>query len=460
MKRLHLSERRLLLLLGDIAGGVGALLAVTWFLGIGARPENLPVAVWCLTLAVIDGTIGQATAALDLRRAASPFGSAYHGGRAWLVAALTYLAVPYLSAPLLSSRYVVLQFVVAGLVVRIAWRLAYAAVARQPRLVTRYVIAGCGPGAVAIASAIATTLGDGHHVTGCVGEPGGEAGSNGAPNGGLAYLGGVDVLADLIADGQVETLVLADGGALSPALQRQVIAAYERGVRVVAMPTLYEDVTGRVLIDHAREFWTATLPELDQNWWYRLVSRTADLIAGIAGMVAAAVLAPVVYAAMRTSGPGPLLYRQVRLGQHGVPFALWKFRTMVPNAEADGGAQWARPGDARVTRAGRWLRRTRLDEFPQFWNILRGEMSLIGPRPERPELVARLEAAVPFYRVRLAVRPGLTGWAQVNAGYASSEADTLVKVQYDLFYLRHRSLYLDLMIALKTVGVVLRFRGQ
>ena len=133
---------------------------------------------------------------------------------------------------------------------------------------------------------------------------------------------------------------------------------------------------------------------------------------------------------------------------------------MVPDAEANGGAQWARPGDARVPTVGMLLRASRLDEFPQFWNVLRGEMSVVGPRPERPELVDRLEAAVPFYRVRLAVLPGLTGWAQVRAPYAASEAETLVKFEYDLYYLRHQSLYLDLLIMVKTLGVVARFRGR
>lgn len=454
MNASHLGERRLLLLVGDLAGSIIALLAVTWFAEVWGSPDNTPVFVWCLTLAAIDITILRATDALDPRQAANPFSGGFDGGRAWVIASLIYLGVPYLSAPLLASRYIVLQFVLAGLAIRIVWRILHAALVRQARLVTRYVIAGSGPGATEIAMVIARDLGPDHEVIGYVDD---DAAS--IDDGSVSRLGDYAVLSDLIASGTVNTLVLATAGAMPARLQRQVIQAYERGMRVVPMPALYESVTGRVLVDHAREFWATTLPHLDQDWAYRLASRGADIVAAVIGLIGTLCLVPPVFVAMRLAGPGPLFYRQVRLGRNGVPFVIWKFRSMVPDAEASGGAQWSRPGDARVTGVGRWLRRTRLDEFPQFWNILRGDMALVGPRPERPELVDRLEEAVPFYRVRLAVRPGLTGWAQVKASYASSEADTLVKFQYDLYYLRHRSVYLDLLIVLKTVGVVLGFRG-
>lgn len=162
---------------------------------------------------------------------------------------------------------------------------------------------------------------------------------------------------------------------------------------------------------------------------------------------------------MRLSGPGPIFYTQRRLGLRGRPFTVWKFRTMVTNAEQNGQAQWAKPDDPRVTRVGRFLRRCHLDELPQLWNVLRGEMSLVGPRPERPEFVALLEQQIPLYRVRLLARPGLTGWAQVKQPHASTVADTVRKLEYDLYYLAHRSLYLDLLILLKTLSVALRLRG-
>jgi lipopolysaccharide/colanic/teichoic acid biosynthesis glycosyltransferase len=172
------------------------------------------------------------------------------------------------------------------------------------------------------------------------------------------------------------------------------------------------------------------------------------------------VLLPFIAAAIKLESPGPVFYRQMRAGQGGRPFQLLKFRTMIAGAEADGQARWARAIDARVTRVGRLLRRTRLDELPQLFNVLRGDMSLIGPRPERPELIAVLEQEIPFYRARLLVKPGLTGWAQVNYGYGRSVEDARVKLEYDLYYIKQQSIWLDLVILFRTVEVVLGMKGS
>jgi lipopolysaccharide/colanic/teichoic acid biosynthesis glycosyltransferase len=194
--------------------------------------------------------------------------------------------------------------------------------------------------------------------------------------------------------------------------------------------------------------------------WSQLAQRGLDIAIALVGLLGLGVFGPLIAAAIWLDSPGPILYRQTRLGQGGRPFELLKFRTMVPNAEADGQARWASHDDERVTRVGRFLRRTRLDEAPQFWNILKGEMGLAGPRPERPEFISALERHIPFYRARLMVKPGLTGWAQVNFGYGDSIEDMFVKLQYDLYYIKHRSLWLDLQILIRTVAVVLRFQGQ
>ena len=172
------------------------------------------------------------------------------------------------------------------------------------------------------------------------------------------------------------------------------------------------------------------------------------------------ILFPFVTIAIRLDSRGPIFYRQTRVGKAGENFQLLKLRSMIPEAETDGKARWADPADRRITRVGRLLRRTRLDELPQLYNVLKGEMSLIGPRPERPEFVVKLEKAIPFYRARLAVRPGLTGWAQTRFTYGSSVEDSLVKLQYDLYYIKHLSLYLDLLIFLGTFGVILSLRGR
>jgi len=168
---------------------------------------------------------------------------------------------------------------------------------------------------------------------------------------------------------------------------------------------------------------------------------------------------PVIAPLLWLDSPGSLLLRQTRVGRGGREFLMWKLRTMVPDAERHTGPQWAADDDPRVTRVGRILRKTRLDEAPQLINVLRGEMSLIGPRPERPEFVSELSQTIPFYRTRHVIKPGITGWAQVRYEYGNSEADALVKLQYDLYYIRHRSLALDVVILLRTVGIVLTLRG-
>src|SRR5690606_16020442 len=156
---------------------------------------------------------------------------------------------------------------------------------------------------------------------------------------------------------------------------------------------------------------------------------------------------------------GRLFYSQERVGKYAKPFRIVKFRTMPDNSELNG-PQWTQKNDTRISRFGKFLRRTRIDEFPQFYNILRGEMSVIGPRPERPVFVKELTAMMPFYKTRHIVKPGLTGWAQVKAKYGSSHDDSLEKLQYDLYYIKHRGLFLDLNILMKTFSTVLFFRGQ
>jgi lipopolysaccharide/colanic/teichoic acid biosynthesis glycosyltransferase len=190
------------------------------------------------------------------------------------------------------------------------------------------------------------------------------------------------------------------------------------------------------------------------------LKRLVDLAVAVVGMAILAVIAPLVAVANALWSPGPLFYRQVRVGLGGRAFPLFKFRSMAPDAESECGAVWADEGDPRVTPVGRLLRRAHLDELPQVWNILKGEMSLIGPRPERPEFVAILMAQVPFYQARHAVRPGITGWAQVRYRYGSSVDDARVKLEYDLYYIKHQSMYLEMSIVAKTAAAVLRLRGR
>jgi lipopolysaccharide/colanic/teichoic acid biosynthesis glycosyltransferase len=190
-----------------------------------------------------------------------------------------------------------------------------------------------------------------------------------------------------------------------------------------------------------------------------IIERSTDVVCGVIGLALTAPLMLIAALAIVLESPGPVLYSQERVGRYGRTFRMPKLRTMIPEAEADGQAVWAQEDDPRVTRVGSFLRRARLDEAPQFWNVLRGEMSLIGPRPERPEFVALLSSKIPMYQERHVVRPGITGWAQVQFRYGASIEDAAKKLEYDMYYIQNRSFFLHILILIKTAVVVLRFEG-
>jgi lipopolysaccharide/colanic/teichoic acid biosynthesis glycosyltransferase len=185
-----------------------------------------------------------------------------------------------------------------------------------------------------------------------------------------------------------------------------------------------------------------------------------DILGSLAGLVVFLIILPLTALAIIIESGVPVFYSQERLGKGGRLFRIYKFRSMLQNAEEDGEARPALVNDPRVTRVGNFLRRTRLDEMPQFLSVLTGEMSLVGPRAERPELVAMFQKQIPFYRARLLVKPGLTGWAQINYGYVATVKETVVKLEYDLYYIKHRTLNMDFNIVLRTIGTVLRRTGR
>jgi exopolysaccharide biosynthesis polyprenyl glycosylphosphotransferase len=227
------------------------------------------------------------------------------------------------------------------------------------------------------------------------------------------------------------------------------------------MPLLYEQVTGRVPIEHVGlDDWAVVLPIEQTSIFnpFNTLKRLIDIGVSAMGVIGFGLLLPFIALAIWLESPGPIFYSQERVGKGGRVFHILKLRSMETDAEKEG-PQWATKGDARVTRVGKILRKTRLDELPQFVNILRGDMSLVGPRPERPFFVDQLAEEIPFYRTRHVVRPGATGWAQIRYPYGSTIQDALMKLQYDLYYIRHQSLALDLLIMVRTIGKMLSFAG-
>jgi lipopolysaccharide/colanic/teichoic acid biosynthesis glycosyltransferase len=231
----------------------------------------------------------------------------------------------------------------------------------------------------------------------------------------------------------------------------------EQGVTVLPATRVYESLTGRVLPSPLAVL--SLGPMSPSVHLYGAAKRLVDALVAAAGLIVLSPLLLIISVAIMLDSPGAPLYWQERVGRYGRRFWIVKLRTMIRDAEVDGRAIWATAGDSRVTRIGAFLRRTRLDEVPQLWNVLRGEMSLIGPRPERPSIVEGLIEEIPLYRARHVVAPGISGWAQVQYRYGSRVEDAATKLQYDLFYIRNRSPLLDAIIALKTAAVVLGARG-
>jgi sugar transferase (PEP-CTERM system associated) len=230
-------------------------------------------------------------------------------------------------------------------------------------------------------------------------------------------------------------------------------------VKVVDAPSFYEEVTGKLLLENITPSWFIFSHGFRITLLLRIVKRIIDVSLSLAGLLMFLPFFPLIALLIRLDSPGPVFFGQERVGENERNFTVYKFRTMRQDAESSTGAVWAQKNDPRVTRLGRFLRKCRIDEIPQLVNVLLGEMSLVGPRPERPEFVDRLKEVVPYYSERHFVKPGITGWAQVCYPYGASVEDALEKLRYDLYYTKNISLTLDLRVILKTIKVVLFGQG-
>ena len=240
----------------------------------------------------------------------------------------------------------------------------------------------------------------------------------------------------------------------------QLLACRIRGIPVIDLAGFYERAKSEVPIDSLKASWLVYGNGFAQGTVQRIVKRTFDILCSSVLLVLTSPVMLLAVLAIRLDSPGPIIYRQERVGKGGRGFMCLKFRSMRSDAERDGVARWAAKNDARVTRVGSFIRKTRIDELPQLVSVLKGEMSLVGPRPERPSFVAQLREQIPFYDVRHSVKPGVTGWAQVRYSYGASLEDARRKHQFDLYYVKNNSLFLDILVLIETVSVVLFREGQ
>lgn len=236
---------------------------------------------------------------------------------------------------------------------------------------------------------------------------------------------------------------------------KEILDCKLQGIRVEDWPTFYEKLTGKIFIENLRPSWLIFSDGFTRNSLTRMVKRMVDVLVATFGLLFALPLMLLIALCIKLDSSGPILFRQERVGEKGKIFTLYKFRTMIVDAEKETGPIWSQTLDPRTTRVGRFLRRIGMDELPQLFNVLKGDMSFVGPRPERPHFVQDLQEKIPYYAQRLVVKPGITGWAQVCYGYGSSIEDTIEKLQYDLYYIKNMSLFLDLLIILSTIHKVL-----
>ena len=279
---------------------------------------------------------------------------------------------------------------------------------------------------------------------------------------GFPILAGNDRLLEIIESKGITEIVIAITGEMQGSTFQVLLDAQESGVEIVPMPALYEELLGRVPIHHLESEWLirSFVNDARVGGFYELAKRLLDILVALAGLSICILLSPLTAIIILVDSGFPILYKQIRSGKGGKLYSIYKFRTMVQDAEKDGKAQVTQENDDRITRVGGFLRRTHIDELPQFWNVLRGEMSIVGPRAERPELIVEYQKEIPLYRARLLVKPGITGWAQVNYGYSATIAQTIIKLEYDLYYIKHRNLLMDILIILRTFTQVIGFRGR
>jgi exopolysaccharide biosynthesis polyprenyl glycosylphosphotransferase len=462
--QMRASERVAILLIGDLlVAGVALFLALYFWAAkdawmefslafITERPPLwfflLPV-FWMILLVEL----------YDVHRANNRRETIKGIGLAALIYVLVYLLIYFTSAPNSLPRRGVSVFILIAVFFTLLWRLAYIRMFTAPHLLRRVLIVGAGNAGKTMIDVIEKQWPPPFFTVGLIDD---DPKKHGQKIGNFPVLGDSRELIEIIREQHITDLILAISGEMKGEMFQSILTAQEMGAHLAPMPQVYEELLGRVPIFLLETEWIVRsfVEKTSTSTFYELAKSLIDFAGGLVGTLITIGFFPFISLATILESGFPVLFTQERLGRGGQPYKMVKFRTMDRDAERDGEARLAEENDQRVTRVGWFLRRTHLDELPQFINVLRGDMSLVGPRAERPQLVAHFQKQIPFYRARLLVKPGITGWAQINYGYAGNVSETAVKLEYDLYYIEHRNLLMDISIILRTVGTVLGFKGQ
>ncbi len=462
--RLSLRERRAILIFGHIAAVGLALIAalLSWanedaWLGISLsflleRPDPwfymLPV-LWLVLMIPLYNV-----------RKVHYFQNAL---KIVLISALSciaiYLLIFFLAPAKTLPRRGTIVFFIAAAVFTLLWQRLFARFYFVKDAFISTVIVGAGKAGTRIAEIINSTEGVPYRVIGFIDD---DPEKIGTVIEGYRVLGGSDDYFTIVEDNHVSQVIMAISNHLDNNLFDALTQSEERGITVTTMPMIYEELLGRVPVHLLNTDWLlrSFYDMSHTGLFFEIAKRFFDIVGGLVGLVALALVTPFTALATLIDTGRPIFYTQERLGLRGSSFRIIKFRTMVQNAEKDGVARPASEHDTRITKVGSFLRKSHLDEMPQFINVLRGDLSLVGPRAERPQIVKDLQRDVPFYRARLLVRPGITGWAQVNQNYAAGTEENTVKLEYDLYYIKHRNLLMDLSILFHTFKTIFGLKGR
>ncbi len=371
---------------------------------------------------------------------------------------LFYLLTPYYTPSLPENRLQIVYFYVATVFAILLWRWFYVTIIAVPRFYKKALVVGDSYDIKNIVSNL-ESADPNYKIVGYINtDP--MTSKEVVMTDVKRYT--VDNMIDTIGKiGVSEIIVASSSSGVTLKLYNQLISLLKEGFPIREYIQVFEEITHRVPVQYVDKDFYRHFPfsRSNQNKFYKFIHRLFDIVLSVIGILVFIFLIPFVIIGNVIANRGPLFYSQNRIGRNGREFKILKLRTMIMNAEEDG-VQWTKKNDIRITFFGNFLRRSRIDEIPQFFNIIIGDMSVIGPRPERPTFVEELSKEIPFYKTRHIITPGLTGWAQVMGEYGSSEEDALKKLQYDLYYIKHRNLFMDLSILLKTISTVINYRGQ
>jgi len=455
----EISERKILLRIFDLLFIGGSLYLVSSVFNFDYFNVSQEHWAWIFVLALYISIFGTVLELYDLQKSSRIETVVSTIILTTSVTVLFYLLTPFYTPSLPDNRLQIIYFYIAILLGLFVWRWAYITFISSPRFYKRVLLIGETSNIKSIVNAFNDA--DPNYVI--VGYINCESDKKDAVKFTAVKEFSPKNIRKVIKDEGISEIVVAsyDSENITPSIYSDLISLLEKGFPIREYTQVYEDITYRVPVQFVGKDFYKYFPfsRNNKNKLYLTYRRLFDIILSLVGLAIGVLFLPLILIGNALGNRGKLFYTQERVGKNGTPFTIYKYRSMVKNAESEG-AVWASKNDSRVTPFGRFLRTSRLDEIPQFINILKGDMSMIGPRPERPVFVEELSQVIPFYETRHIVKPGLTGWAQVNARYGSSIDDSLLKLQYDLFYIKHRSFMLDINIVIKTLSTVIFFRGQ